>query len=343
MIDRLPAIPASVPRLPALAAAGLGLLVAVIWGLTGAGYFWPAWVWLGLATPLGLVATVREVRVSPSGPRRRLELQAAVSFVIGAAVTIVWALAGGGYFWPIWTILGLVVAFGLHALVLMARGHDLTASRERELTERVDDLTRTRRGALDVQAAELRRIERDLHDGAQARLVALTMQLGRAEERLADRPEAAALLRQARAEATRGDRRTPRPRPRHRPAGAHRPRAAGGGRGARRGRSPVPVAVDAELDRRPPPAIETAAYFVVAESLTNVAKHAPEAGAEVRIAMAGERLEVEVSDDGPGGADPDGGGLTGLRQRVEALDGELTVPAPPAADTRIEAVLPCGS
>ena len=75
------------------------------------------------------------------------------------------------------------------------------AARERELTERVDELTRTRRGALDVQAAELRRIERDLHDGAQARLVALSMQLGRAEEQLADQPEVAELVRQARDEA----------------------------------------------------------------------------------------------------------------------------------------------
>jgi signal transduction histidine kinase len=340
--DRLPPFPESMPRLPALFAAGLGLLVAIVWGLTGAGYFWPAWVWLGLAIPLGLVVAVRELPPSTSAPRRRLELQAAVSIVIAVVVLIVWALAGGGYFWPIWTMLGLAVLFGLHVLFLMARGHDLTVSRERELTERVDVLTKTRRGALDVQAAELRRIERDLHDGAQARLVALTMQLGRAEEGLADRPEAAELLRQARSEASAAIAEV-----RDLARGIAPPvlsdRGLPAAVAALGGRAPIPVAVDAVLERRPPTAIENAAYFVVAESLTNVAKHAPDAGAEVRIAMDGERLEVLVSDDGPGGADPDGGGLSGLRQRVAALDGEMKVTSPPGGGTRIEVELPCGS
>jgi signal transduction histidine kinase len=340
--DRLPAIPASVPRAPAFFIAGLGLLLALIWALTGGGYFWPAWGWLGLSIPLAAVVAVREVRTSPPGPRRRLETQAALSLVLVGTVLIVWALAGGGYFWPVWPMLGLAILFGLHALALMALGHDLTASRERELSERVDVLTKTRRGALDVQAAELRRIERDLHDGAQARLVALTMQLGRAEEGLADRPEAAALLRQARSEATAAIAEV-----RDLARGIAPPvlsdRGLPAAVAALGGRAPVPVAVDAELARRPPTAIENAAYFVVAESLTNVAKHAPEAGAEVRIAMAGERLEVEVSDDGPGGADPEGGGLSGLRQRVAALDGEMSVTSPPGGGTRIEVELPCGS
>ncbi len=171
-------------------------------------------------------------------------------------------------------LLGFGVAFGVHFIYLRNRGADLRPARERELTERVETLTETRRGALDVQAAELRRIERDLHDGAQARLVALSMQLGRAEEGLADRPEIAALVRQARAEATAANAEL-----RDLARGIAPPVLADRGLAAAAealgNRAPVPVTVDAALGRRPAPVVESAAYFVVAESLTNVAKHAP--------------------------------------------------------------------
>jgi len=146
-------------------------------------------------------------------------------------------------------------------------------ARERELTQRVDELTRTRRGALDVQAAELRRIERDLHDGAQARLVALTMQLGRAEARLEDHPEAAELVREARGEASAAIAEL-----RDLARGIAPPVLADRGLPAAvealAARAPIHTTVDAEVERRPPPVVETAAYFVVAESLTNAAKHA---------------------------------------------------------------------
>ena len=89
--------------------------------------------------------------------------------------------------------------------------------------------------------------------------------------------------------------------------------------------------------------VETAAYFVVAESLTNVAKHAPGASARVTLARDDGRLVVEIADNGPGGADPGGGGLTGLRHRVEALDGTLHGASPPGDGTTIRAELPCGS
>jgi signal transduction histidine kinase len=103
------------------------------------------------------------------------------------------------------------------------------------------------------------------------------------------------------------------------------------------------VTIDVSADSRPLPVLETAAYFVVAEALTNVAKHAPEAEARVTIALDAERLVVEVADDGPGGADPQGGGLTGLRHRVEALDGTLNVVSLPGSGTTIHAELPCAS
>ena len=196
-------------------------------------------------------------------------------------------------------------------------------------------------GALDVQAAELRRIERDLHDGAQSRLVALSMQLGRAEERLADQPEVAELVRRAREEAgnaiaeLRDLARGIAP-----PVLADRGLAAAAEALGRR--APMPVTVDVALSSRPLPVVETAAYFVVAEALTNAAKHAGGAAAHVDLSERDDRLVIEVWDEGPGGADPEGTGLTGLRHRVEALDGSLTVSDAAGGGTMVHAELPCG-
>jgi signal transduction histidine kinase len=237
-------------------------------------------------------------------------------------------------------MLGMATALALRGLIVFR--HRLPWVREQALVERVDVLTRTREGALNVQAAELRRIERDLHDGAQARLVALTMQLGRAEERVADQPEVAELLRRAREDAglaiaeLRDLARGIAP-----PILADRGLAAAIEALGRR--SAIPVTVDAaDLHERPLPVVETAAYFVVAEALTNVAKHGGGAAAHVRVAREGDSLVLEIADDGPGGADPRGGGLSGLRARVEALDGSLAVTSPPGGGTTIRAELPCG-
>ncbi len=192
-----------------------------------------------------------------------------------------------------------------------------------------------------MQAAELRRIERDLHDGAQARLVALSMQLGRAEERLGDQPEVADLVRRAREEAgaaigeLRDLARGIAP-----PVLADRGLAAAVEALGRRAQ--IPVSVQASLLRRPLPVVETAAYFVVAEALTNAAKHAGGAAAAVSLVEEGDRLVVEVRDEGPGGADATGNGLMGLRQRVAALDGDLSVTSPAGGGTIVRAELPCG-
>ncbi|MBS1886714.1 MAG: histidine kinase [Actinobacteria bacterium] len=282
-------------------------------------------------------------RLAPPGPRRDLETQAAFSIVVWVYTVLNWAVGGGGSFWPVWVLIGFGIAFAVRLEWLRRQGADLRPNRERELTARVETLTETRRGALDVQAAELRRIERDLHDGAQARLVALSMQLGRAEEGLADRPEIAALVRQARAEATAANAEL-----RDLARGIAPPVLSDRGLAAAvealGTRSPVPVAVDAQLGRRAAPVVESAAYFVVAESLTNVAKHAPGARAEVTIREAGDTLDVVVADDGPGGADlTAGGGLDGLRRRVAALDGAFELASPAGEGTRIEVRLPCGS
>jgi signal transduction histidine kinase len=331
------------PRLPAQIAGGVSLLCFVIWAVTGGGYFWPAWLWLSFALLLALAIGWRWSRLAPPGARRDLETQVAFSVVLTVYTFLVWAISGGGYFWPVWPLIGFTVAFVVHLAYLRRRGADLRPTRERELTERVETLTETRRGALDVQAAELRRIERDLHDGAQARLVALSMQLGRAEEGLADRPEIAALVRQARAEATAANAEL-----RDLARGIAPPvlsdRGLAAAAEALGNRAPVPVTVDAALGRRPAPVVESAAYFVVAESLTNVAKHAPKARAEVTIRLEGDTLDVIVADDGPGGADlAAGSGLEGLRRRVAALDGEMEIASPAGEGTRIEVKLPCGS
>src|SRR4051812_35038435 len=313
------------------------IVVTVIWAATG-GEFWPVWVWLGLGTPYMFRTALRSAR---SAPRRwrPLAVQGALSGVIATIVTIVWALTGFG-FWLFWPLFGLGVALAFHGLIVGMWSQLRPGPREQALEQRVDVLTRTRRGALDVQAAELRRIERDLHDGAQARLVALSMQIGRAEDRLEDRPELAELLRSARAEASAA-------------IGELRDLARGiappvlADRGlvaavdALGTRSALEVPVEAQVARGLPPVIESAAYFVVAESLTNAAKHARGARARVRLADRGGRLVIVVSDDGPGGAVPTGGGLTGLRRRVEALDGSLEVRSPAGAGTTIRAELPC--
>jgi signal transduction histidine kinase len=238
--------------------------------------------------------------------------------------------------WPLWLV-AATVALCLGTDVLRwAR----SLPRATVLAERVDELSRTRSGALDVQAIELRRIERDLHDGAQVRLVALSLKLGRAEDRYRDDPETAALLREAREDATaaiRGLRELAR--------GIAPPVLANRGLDAAvrslAQRSGVKVTVTSQLDRRPPPVVERAAYFVVAESLANVAKYAADARVEIDLDDRGGALVVEVTDFGPGGADPAGTGLTGLRQRVEALDGMLSVTSPEGVGTQIEAVLPC--
>ena len=316
-------------------------VMAIIWIATGFGhYFWPIWVWLPLGLTVAIGVVVVRTQEAPPSQTRALRAHGEFWVAVSAFLVGVWLAAGAGTFWPFFAILSFAIIWAVHAIFALRDRLPLGA-REQQLAERVDVLTRTRKGALDVQAAELRRIERDLHDGAQARLVSLTMQLGRAEERVADQPELAALLRGAREDAglaiaeLRDLARGIAP-----PILADRGLAAAIEALGRR--SAIPVTVDADPDQRPLPVVETAAYFVVAEALTNVAKHAGGAAARVRVFRAGDDLVVEIADEGPGGANPAGGGLTGLRHRVEALDGTLTVTSPAGGGTTIRAELPCG-
>jgi signal transduction histidine kinase len=225
------------------------------------------------------------------------------------------------------------------ALGMGSFGRSLLAPSERR---RVEELERTRAGAVDAQAAELQRIERDLHDGAQARLVALAMDLGMAQEKLASDPEGAhALITGAHSEAKKAIAEL-----RDLSRGIYpailTDRGLGPALSSIAARNPVEVALNVDVNGRLPAATEAAAYFVTVEALTNVAKHSGASHARVRIQHKADWLRVEISDDGDGGADAEGSGLTGLRQRVEALDGRLAVQSGELGTT-IRAELPCAS
>jgi signal transduction histidine kinase len=317
----------------------IGFVATMIWGLTGAGTFWPQWVWFGICVPLALhVALWSAWRSAPAGRGRALAIHAAITAVVAGILVVLWLLTGRHGAWAGVALLGPAAALATHAV---ARGVWLrrAGGREQELSERVDELTRNRTGVLEAQAAELRRVERELHDGAQARLVTLTMKLGMAEALLVGQPEVGALLGTAQEEA-----RAAMAELRDLARGIAPPVLAVRGLGAAvealADRAAGEVTVHDELDRRPSAVVEGAAYVVIAEALANAAKHAPGAPVAVHLSRGGERLFAEVSDTGPGGADPEGGGLTGLRHRVEALDGELRVTSPPGAGTTIAIEMP---
>ncbi|TCO49495.1 signal transduction histidine kinase [Kribbella antiqua] len=219
----------------------------------------------------------------------------------------------------------------------------LGRSEKGALAERVTQLVTSRQQVVDSVEGERRRMERDLHDGAQQRLVSLAMTLGRAKNRLGDKdPAVRTLLDEAHGEALQAIADI-----RDLTRGLHPPvltdRGLDAAISAVAARSPVPVRVTVDVEQRPSLTIESIAYFVVTEALTNVAKHAAAAQAEVRIRRYGDVLRVEVEDDGQGGADPAlGSGLRGLSDRVAGVDGRLRVTSPPGGPTLLTAEVPCG-
>jgi signal transduction histidine kinase len=231
----------------------------------------------------------------------------------------------------------------VHAHARLSRAL-LSPSEKSRLALRVEQLTESRAETVDTQAAELRRIERDLHDGAQARLVALGMSLAMAEEQLASDPEGArALLTEARTASSDALAEL-----RSLIRGIHPPvladRGLVGAVQALALASPIPVTVTADVPDRLPAPAESAGYFAVAEGLTNVIKHAQATSVRISLAHDGTALRAEVIDDGIGGADPDRGtGLRGIMRRLSAFDGALTVESPPGGPTKLVMVLPCVS
>jgi signal transduction histidine kinase len=209
-----------------------------------------------------------------------------------------------------------------------------------ELRARIEDLRASRARLVEAGDAERRRLERDLHDGAQSRLVALALKIKLARMKVDADSEAAQLLDESSAElqASLDELRVL-------ARGLHPVVLTDRGLNAAvrilADRAPVPVEVLALPPERLPPAVELALYFVVAEALTNVAKYAQASGATVTITVGGGRVAVEVSDDGIGGADvAAGSGLRGLSDRVAALDGRLELHSPPGKGTRLRAEIP---
>jgi signal transduction histidine kinase len=210
-----------------------------------------------------------------------------------------------------------------------------------ELGARLEELKGSRARIIEAAQAERQRLERDLHDGAQQRLVALSLELGLLEERFDGDPDARAALDQTRREVAESLREL-----RQLAQGIHPAVVTAHGLAVAlktlAARAPLPVRLTIDLDRRLPERQEVAAYYVVAESLTNVAKYAGASLAAVEVRQANEKLVVEVVDDGIGGADTRGGsGLRGLADRVEALGGRLRVWSPAGGGTRVEAEIPC--
>ncbi|MET0306547.1 MAG: histidine kinase [Solirubrobacterales bacterium] len=221
---------------------------------------------------------------------------------------------------------------------LSAENEQLTA----ELRAKVEELRASRARIVEAGYAERRRVERDLHDGAQQRLMALTMNLRLARDKLAKDPTATAeLLDEAMGELAAATAEL-----RELARGIHPVVLSDRGLAAALGglaeRSPVPVRIIETPGERLPAPVESATYFVVAEALTNVARYAKADGASVRVGRANGVVEIEVRDDGVGGADLDAGtGLRGLEDRVAALEGSFTVRSGPGEGTTVEARIPC--
>ncbi|NEW76101.1 sensor histidine kinase [Streptomyces rhizosphaericus] len=209
------------------------------------------------------------------------------------------------------------------------------------LASRVWELESDRGTVVDTAAADLRRIERDLHDGAQARLVALAMDLGLAKEKLEEDPEAAAKM----VDEAHGEVKLALQELRDLARGIHpailTDRGLGPALSALAARCTVPVKATVDLPQRPAPAIEGIVYFTVSELLQNISKHSGARTAEVDVWRTEDRVMLQITDDGRGGADTStGSGLAGLAERIDAVDGVLVVHSPAGGPTTVTAELP---
>jgi signal transduction histidine kinase len=238
--------------------------------------------------------------------------------------------------------LGVLASPAMIRTYLTAASYALKRSDTEAMARRIGELSTSRAETVDSQAAEIRRIERDLHDGAQARLVALSMNLGLAEQMMAKDPamsmELIAESRQSASVALTDLRALVR--------GIHPPvladRGLVGALQALALAAPMTVEVDVVLIGRPPAPVESAVYFAVAEALTNAAKHSSARTAWIWLRHNGERLCASVGDTGIGGAVANpGGGLHGIERRLAAFDGTVTVASPIGGPTIISLELPC--
>jgi signal transduction histidine kinase len=256
--------------------------------------------------------------------------------ILGLPVDV-WLTAAGvaGLFAAPW------LTAGVQALDVRAARALLGPSRTSELEHRVEQLAQTRAGVVDAADAERRRLERDLHDGTQQRLVSLAINLGMARARAGTAEEARQAIADAHEEA-----KSALAELRDLIRGLHpavlEDRGLDAALSGVTARMPIPVRLTVDLPRRPAPVIEAVAYFVVSEGLANIVKHAQASQAEVVVSRAGDRLHIIVSDDGAGGADPSRGtGLTGLAKRAASVDGTFEIASPPGGPTLLTVDLPC--
>jgi signal transduction histidine kinase len=237
-----------------------------------------------------------------------------------------------------WIIRGLARLDGNAARAL------LSPSKTEQLEAQVDTLRETQARSVDIAMADRRQIERDLHDGAQQRLLALGMDLGMALEKFETDPDAArALVGDAHLEAQRAVAEL-----RSLARGIHpavlTDRGLDAALSALAARSPVPVRLAVSLGERPPASTEATAYFIVAEALTNAARYSHASAVDVHVERMGDNLRVVVADDGVGGAEArPGRGLAGLADRASSIEGSLTLASPAGGPTVLTAELPCGS
>ncbi|GAB2766126.1 sensor histidine kinase [Amycolatopsis magusensis] len=252
-----------------------------------------------------------------------------VEFALGIAGIVLFPIA-------IWVLPWVAWLHGNLALSLLG------PPRNQQLAAKAEHLQASRARGVDAAEAERRRIERDLHDGAQQRLVSVAMSLGRAKSKFENDPEAVReLIDEAHSDAKLA-------------VSELRDLARGiypavlGDRGldaalsAQAAKSPVPVEVSVDVQPRPPAAVETTAYFIVGETLTNIAKHSGATQAVVKVWRTEDRVIVEITDNGHGGAEVrTGGGLAGLADRAATIDGVITVVSPPGGPTVVRSDLPC--
>ncbi|OKJ78376.1 histidine kinase [Streptomyces sp. CB02460] len=284
-------------------------------GRDGDGFF--VWLWTSLRDPVAWRAALYSFIRLPWG---------ILTFVVTLVCLIVWPA------------LPYAARLMGNADRAMVRG---LLSPSDDLERRIAELESDRGVVVDTAAADLRRIERDLHDGAQARLVALAMGLGLAKEKLTDDPEAAARM----VDEAHGEVKVALQELRDLARGIHpavlTDRGLDAALSAIASRCTVPVSVRVDLPGRPAQAIEGIAYFTVSELLQNVSKHSGARTASVDVWRTGDRLLIQVGDDGRGGASMDGGtGMAGLAERLDAVDGVFVLESPAGGPTTVTAELP---
>ncbi|WP_163510850.1 sensor histidine kinase [Fodinicola acaciae] len=278
------------------------------------------------------------------------------TWTIGIALTPVvaygWSLALSPEELAAYTCAGLACLFSAPWL---ARGLSLVDTwlaerllgprRADTLRQRLENLAASRAGAIDAADAERRRIERDLHDGTQQRLTALAMSLGMARESLGDPTDPAAQAIAAAHEEAKQTLAELRSFVRGLHPAVLSDRGLDAALSGLASRSPVPVRLNVSVDRRPSATVESVAYFVVSEALTNISKHARASTVDITARRDGDLLRLTIVDDGRGGAVENGAGtgLRGLRQRIAAVDGTLHLDSPPDEGTTMIVELPCGS